>query len=1224
MQTIGELFSKDIRRHIEEVIKVDQADAATVRNELEEYVATDSIQDHFVTVYKAVAEAKTEPHEGIGVWVSGFFGSGKSSFAKILGYTIAAKDVGGESASQLFQRNVQNATISTYLDQINTAIPADAVIFDVSMDRGVRTASERITEIMYKALLRELGYSEDFDLAELEISLEGDGLLDRFCEQFQARHGKSWDVRRKLGRAVNEASAVLCDLDPKTYPEADSWAKGLGQGRADVTPNLLAQRAFELAARRRPGRALVFVIDEVGQYVSRSVDKMLDLQAVVQAIGKEGKNRVVRKQAVAPFWIIVTSQEKLSEVVTALDSKKVELARLQDRFPIPIDLKQSDIAEITGKRVLAKSPEAEQVLGQLYDQHEGRLKTLTAMERTGRATSVSRQAFVDLYPYLPYQIDLCIDIVSGLRLRRGAQRHIGGSNRTIIMQAQQMLVHPRTNLADEQIGQLVTLDRVYELLYAGNLLPIEVTREVDDVPKRLPGDKMAYKVAKAIALMEVVTDAPRTPHNLAVVLHPRVEADSLLPQVEAALAALVDKQVVRESEEGYKLLTIQEKRWDDTRRGLDPKPADRNRIKRESYKEIFADPKLKKYRYKDLKSIKLSLAIDGEVVDSDGDVRLNILCADDPEEFTDRCKEARTASGERRNELFWVVSLNEEIHRLVEELYRSREMVSTHERLAAQGQLSAEESACLADEKVRRDRSQRELRGKLGEITQSSTGFFQAVQKDASSLGQSLSEIIHGLLDYAVPTLYPKIELGNRPVKGDEAEKLLTAANLSGLPPVFYDDENGLSLVAKQQGRFVPNLGAEICREVLEYLKREHAYGNKVTGKILDAHFQGIGYGWDPDVLRIVLAVLLRGGAIEVTHQGRKHRNHNDPACRVPFTLKNAFRAASFTPRESLGLKILTAAARNYEEITGSEVDIEESAIAQAFQKLAAEDRERLLPVVANMKAYDLPGLETMVEHQQTVDGILDMATDDCVMTLAGEGKSYQKARTVAVRLSEALTGQNLQLIRRARHVLSTQWPVVQSHGADEETIAQVEQLRSALSSEGFYSNVEGIRQTADGIAAKYRELYHDIHQRRSQLYDEAVNEIKGLPEWSMVFPEANTNPDQQQAILATLAPKALCMPDLPDAAAVCRQCHATVAEMESDVAAVTARRSEVIRRLQELATPEQKVVTVRVADILGSVLRDVDPKDLEKTEKAVDEALNALKEHLLKLLAEGSRIVLE
>ena len=143
---------------------------------------------------------------------------------------------------------------------------------------------------------------------------------------------------------------------------------------------------------------------------------------------------------------------------------------------------------------------------------------------------ITRETFINLYPYLPYQIDLCIDIVSGLRLRRGAQRHIGGSNRTIIKQAQQMLVHPQTNLAVQPIGSLVTLDLVYELLYAGNLLPTEVTREIDDVPSRLPHDAVAHKVAKAVALLEAVTDLPRSPRNLAAVLHPRIDADSQLSE----------------------------------------------------------------------------------------------------------------------------------------------------------------------------------------------------------------------------------------------------------------------------------------------------------------------------------------------------------------------------------------------------------------------------------------------------------------------------------------------------------------------------------------------------------------------------------------------------------------------------------------------------------------------------------------------------------------------
>lgn len=106
MQIIKDLFRKDIYRKIEEVIKVDQHDEGTVKNEIQEYVATPDIKDHFCQVYNAVAEYPSEPHEGIGIWVSGFFGSGKSSFAKILGYTLANRKIITQSASQWFIENV--------------------------------------------------------------------------------------------------------------------------------------------------------------------------------------------------------------------------------------------------------------------------------------------------------------------------------------------------------------------------------------------------------------------------------------------------------------------------------------------------------------------------------------------------------------------------------------------------------------------------------------------------------------------------------------------------------------------------------------------------------------------------------------------------------------------------------------------------------------------------------------------------------------------------------------------------------------------------------------------------------------------------------------------------------------------------------------------------------------------------------------------------------------
>jgi len=1212
---IKELFAKKIDRKIEEVIKVDQHNEQVVLNEMEEYIVTEAIRDHFVTVYDEIAKSPSDPREGIGVWVSGFFGSGKSSFAKILGYTVGNRGLGNKSATGVFKENVKDQKVSSLLDNINARIPTEAVIFDVSMERGVRTVSDRITEIMYKAFLRQLDYSDDLDLADLEITLEGDGKLVDFTELFEKLHQKPWKTRRKLALALNEASAVLTKMDPATYPTADSYASSLGKGRADITPNLLAERAFELAARRLPGKALIFIIDEVGQYVARSVDKMLDLQAVVQAFGREGLNRVQRREATSPFWIVVTSQEKLNEVVDALDSKKIELARLQDRFRIMIDLKQSDIQEVTGRRILAKDDSRKKILERLYEANEGRLKTLCVLERTSRNTSIEKKEFVNLYPYLPYQIELSIDIVAGLRLKRGAHRHIGGSNRTMIKQAQQMMIHPRTQVGSAPVGTLVTLDRLYELLYEGNLLPTEVTREVDTVPEHVPGDEMAHKVAKAISLLESVNDLPRTQHNIAVALHPAVEADSILQDVERALKALDQAKVIRDSEEGYKLLTVQEKQWDVTRSGCEPREADRNRIKREVLKEIFSDARVRNYRYKELRSFKCSLVVDGTAVDMGGEFLLNILIADTQLETDDRCREAREQSNAKQQEIFWVTSFPEEIRHLVDENYRSREMISTHERIAAQGKLSPEEASCLSEEKRRRDGFQRNLRTKITSALQAGTGLFNGVQRDGSALGQNLQEVVHKLFDYVVPDLYPKLEMGVRPLKGDEAEKFLTAANLSGLSSVFYSDQNGLNLVVKQADKYVPNINADICKEVLEYINREHAYGNKVTGKSVEAHFQGIGYGWERDILRVVLAVLLRGGFIEVTHQGRKYRNHHDPACRLPFTSNPAFRAASFAPREALGLKLLTKAARHYEEMTGKEVDIEESAIAQAFQKLAAQDREEILPLVAKMGALNLPGTGSIKDHLQSVEGIIEMPADDCVKTLAGEGLSYQQARARVAKLIEATTDENLNLLRQGRAVMRDLWPVLETRGQAEDLQKKAQECSAALASEQFYEQIEAIRLASDAVSKRYAGLYTNLHDHRRALYTEALDYVKGLPEWNIISQDNNVTNEDRSRLLSLILARADHELDLPDKALVCRICKASVAQLETDNTVAEAIRDQVIKEIQTFVAPEERIERVRVSQVLKGTLEN---------EKDIDEAIERLKEYLLKLIASGVKIILE
>ena len=506
MKTIGDLLTRDLSRKIEEIIQVDQADEPSVYAEITEYVATDSIRDQYHHLFKAVAEAPSDPHESVGVWVSGFFGSGKSSLAKNFGYALQNRTVLGSKFADLFKEQLGDARISDLLDLINAKTPTEVILFEVAKEADTRKVTQRIAELMYTVLLRELGYSEDFDIAELEIELEAEGKLDEFIATCKTLLNKDWKTVREGKQKLSRASAILHRLEPATYPSPDSYAHSQRNQVAAISVRKLVERTFELWGRRRKGKALVFIIDEVGQHVARSGDKIEDLRATIEEFGKVGKNLLKARKIIAPCWIVVTSQEKLDEVVAAIDSKRVELAKLQDRFRYRVDLAPSDIREVATKRVLAKKAEAEKPLKKLFSENQGQLNAALRLERTARRSDINESDFIHFYPYPPHYIELCIGIMSGIRLQPGAPRHYGGSNRTIIKQAYEMLVSDRTAFAKKPIGALVSLDKVFELV-EGNLSN-EKRTDIHQISERFKGDVddrgWAMRVAKAICLLEFV------------------------------------------------------------------------------------------------------------------------------------------------------------------------------------------------------------------------------------------------------------------------------------------------------------------------------------------------------------------------------------------------------------------------------------------------------------------------------------------------------------------------------------------------------------------------------------------------------------------------------------------------------------------------------------------------------------------------------------------------
>lgn len=1227
MKTIRNLLDRNLDKKIEEIIKLDQTDEQSVHTEITEYIITPSIREHYHDLLKAYAEAPAANNEDVGVWISGFFGSGKSSFAKNLGYVLSNREVLGEKAADLFKQQLDRENkdeakkIGDLIDFINVKIPTDAIMFDVQVDRAVKTATESIAEIMYTVLLRELGYAQDYDIAELEIELENEGKLEQFTTRCNEKYDREWNLIRKGAQKISRASAILHDLDPDTYETADSWSQSLREKKADITVGKFVQRTFELCAKRKPGKALIFIIDEVGQYVARSSEKIENLRVVVEQFGKESKNRIKAKQAVAPVWVIVTSQEKLDEVVAAIDSKRVRLATMQDRFKFRVDLAPADIREVATKRVLAKKEDAVGVLKNLYRASEGALKAGCHLERTKRKTDIDIDDFVQFYPYLPHFIELSIDIMSGIRLQPGAPKHLGGSNRTIIKQTYEMLVSDRTKLADAPTGTLVTFDKIFELV-EGNLSS-EKQKDVSDITSRFSEGEQTIeeRVAKAICLLEFVRDLPRTESNIAATLIARIGDPSPVKEVTQALENLQEAKFVRNTEEGWKLQTAQEKNWETERRSyLEPKPKDRNEIMRDTLEDMFGEPKLKTYKYRDLKSFRVGISVNSVKVGDDGQIPISIITADSPDDLDGKKKDTRSESRlpkpEENNNCFWVFALNAEIDGLAANLYASRQMVSKYDQLRAHNKITNEESACLQSEKHEVMRYQSRLRERTIDAFKCGTGIFRGVDSDGAALGKTHEEIVKNFLDKAVPELYPKLELGSRNLKGKEAEEVLKAANLNGLSTVFYDGEGGLGLVIQKDGHYVPNPNADVAKEVLDYLKGEHEYGNKVTGKDVDANFQGIGYGWDRDMLRLVLAVLLRAGVIEVGHQGRRYRNHSDAQCRTPFSNNTAFRSASFAPRESIGLKILTTAVQHLEDLTGEEVDVEEGAIASAFKKIVDEELELLLPIEATVRAHSLPVSAQLSEYRGTLESAKAAASDDCVRILAGEGKSFREAREAARQIRESVSDTNIATINKAKVAVNRLWPAIKHRDVAPELGEETTELAEMLDSPTFYEHIESIAGTTNEITTNYVARYKELLEQRNKAFSKALDEAKGREEINELSEEMvdSVLTPLQSRILEDDALEA----ELEQVNAGESTGQYSLSQLDSDLAATQGLKTQVLHRIQELTTPKEeqsKIIKVRLADFFGGPL---------DSDEAINEAVERLADHLHKLLDEGAKIILE
>lgn len=1173
LPTVATLFANLIERRIEEVIKVDQNDETVLAEEFGEYVVTASIKAQMVEMLGAYDQVRHRATEGVGVWVSGFFGSGKSSFAKLVGLAMANRSVGGIPASELLAKAADDPKVAVLLKQITEHRPTDAVIFDVSTDRSVKGGDEALTRIVYRLFLTHLGYARDLDLAELEIALEGEGRLASFEAEYRNLYNKDWNHGKSHPAfAMNQASTVMNQLEPETFPSKDSWMRG-AQHRADITAGMLADRCKQLMDRRRPGRNLVFVVDEVGQYVARDVQKMLDLQGIVKGLGQVGRGR---------FWIVVTSQEKLNELVAGLDDKRVELNRLMDRFPIQVHLEPADISEVTSRRVLAKNAAGQDAIGKLFDADHARLRDAVQLTADVRLDELTRARFVDLYPLLPYQVRLVIDVVSGLRTQSGSNRHVGGANRTIIKLAQQLLIHPQTNLAAKPLGVLATIEQIYDLV-VGNI-PSDLRGKIDDIPKRCDHPS-AQAAAKAVCLLVYVKSIHRTPENIAALLHPAVNADSKLAEVKVALDELVKRRLLRLAEDGYRIPSPAEDDWERTRDGLDTRIGDENRIHAQTLESLWQP--IPSHLLLDVRTFKGALFFNAREVVA-GDVPFHLFFEKAGASYNERDEEVRKRSQVERSAVFWVGSVDDGVATATREVYRSSEILAKKERTA----LTPGEQALVAEEKHRLSRHQKELKRMLVAALMGGRVWFRGNERSPDGNTNELHKAAAAVLGKALPEVFHRFGEAAAKVTKKDLEALLKDESLRGLPGVFAT----LKLVRDQDGQTVFDTEKGPLAEVLAKIDNRTSYGEKADGRYLAAEFDKEPFGWDLDVVRLLSISLLRGGKIVATSGAHTIDNATSTEAKEAFPDNNRFRSASFRPRKGIDFATLVEAANNFKNTFGHEIaEIEEGAVVRAIRAGVGGEEETLRGVYRLLAENALPGADSAKSAWDQVDNISRGTADDTINGFNAAWHTLKDAFKRARELAEALTAKRVAELKRARQVKDLLAPFLQSE-ADFSPASQahVERIVDILGRETFFRDFVALGESVTALANDFEARFDKANSDRKLAYTAALSDLMATPGWEQL------TGNQPETVAAPLKSRTFDAPsggNIPLLRADTEACGSRLAACKAELARIV---------------DGNRAVWVKVSDHFKGGIEDKD---------ALDTAMNGLRAVIEALIADNKKV---
>ena len=365
---IKEMFKKPIDRNIEGVIKIGQEEKENKKQELEEYVVTNELQKHFRDFFSAYSKGIDGSTEDIGVWISGFFGSGKSHLLKILSYLFSNEEIDGKRAIDYFIEDNKIKDEMVIADMRRACqISTDSILFNIDSksESTGNKGKDDILKVFLKVFNEMQGFSLIPHLADLERELSENNKYEEFKEKFQELTGKVWtEERHKFNFIRTKIAQALEEIGFMDESSAKDWLE-VSKRDYSISIENFAKMVNKYIKLKGNNHHVIFFVDEVGQYIgNKNTDLMLNLQTITEDLGVYCKGKA---------WIVVTSQQAIDSIT---EIKGNDFSKIQGRFKTRLSLTSTDVLEVIKKRILDKNEYAEKELSLVYAEKESVIKNL--------------------------------------------------------------------------------------------------------------------------------------------------------------------------------------------------------------------------------------------------------------------------------------------------------------------------------------------------------------------------------------------------------------------------------------------------------------------------------------------------------------------------------------------------------------------------------------------------------------------------------------------------------------------------------------------------------------------------------------------------------------------------------------------------------------------------------------------------------------------------------